>query len=345
MIPPRLAYPVEPNAGANPTAKVSIVMATYNGQAFIAEQLQSLRAQDRFPDELIVTDDGSTDATLQIVQEFSATAPFAVKVCRNTDRRPGCTANFTHGILAAAGDVILLCDQDDVWLPQHVSKLAQALERDPELLCVASNSECVDGQLRPLGYSLRDSERFPASYIREHLRTKGVHLAVTVKHFVAPGHGLAFRKSLVPSLTPMSEHWIHDQWIFLIASALGKVGYLPDTLTRYRQHGSQSFGGTKASLTAWAGMTANASTARELVDVYKWEDVLQRCWELRHPASDPATLDLLRRKIAFARQRVAIRTLPMAARAIKVATLLLRGDYHRLARGIIAALRDVYGKK
>lgn len=344
-MPPRSATSAPARETAPPAASVSIVLATYNGAAFIAEQLQSLLAQERFPDELIITDDGSTDATLSLVQDFSTTAPFTVRILPPTQRARGCTANFTHGIHAASSDIILLCDQDDVWLPTHVSELAAALENDPELLCVASDSECVASDLRPLGYSLRESERFHGGYIRQHRRVRHSHLEVTVKHFVAPGHGLAFRRTLVPYLAPMSSHWIHDQWIFLLASACGKVGYLPATLTRYRQHRDQSFGGTKTSLVAWADMTASVSVSRELADVQKWEDLLQRCLEIKHPAIDDTVVNLLKAKIAFTRLRVTLRPKPLLFRAITVAARLLQGDYHRLARGWIAALRDVYGKK
>ncbi|MEI7505079.1 MAG: hypothetical protein WCJ61_17530, partial [Paludibacter sp.] len=125
-------------------------------------------------------------------------------------------------------------------LPQHISKLAEALECDPELLFVASDSACVDIKFKPLGYSLRKSERFYAYYIKEQHRAKDTHLKVTIRQFVAPGHGMAFRRTLVPYLASLSDHWIHDQWIFVLASILGKIGYVPDTLTNYRQHNKQS---------------------------------------------------------------------------------------------------------
>jgi glycosyltransferase involved in cell wall biosynthesis len=326
--------------------RISIVMATYNGQAFLPEQLQSFLVQDRLPDELVVTDDGSTDDTLQIIQAFSETAPFVVNVFNNNQKR-GCTSNFTNGILSSTGDIILLSDQDDVWLPQHVSKLVQELESDSELLSVASDSTCVDIELKPLGYSLRESERFYVHYIKEQHSAKDTHLKVTIRHFVAPGHGMAFRRTLIPYLAPMSDYWIHDQWIFLLASIIGKVSYVPDTLTYYRQHDKQSFGGQMSSLSSWADKTSNVLASRELADIYKWEDILKRCFEIKSTNQEisQTIIDLLLKKIEFSKQRVAIRKMPLVTRVIKTTILLLKRDYHMLARGIIAALRDVYGHR
>ncbi len=320
-------------------------MATYNGQDFLTEQLQSLLAQDRLPDELVVSDDGSTDKTLEIIHAFSKSAPFEVKIINNNNQKRGCTSNFTNGILSCTGDVILLSDQDDVWFPQHVSKLVQALECDPGVLCVASDSECVDIELRPLGYTVRESERFSDRFMKEYRREKGSHLKLTIKHFVASGHSLAFRKTLVQYLFPISDHWIHDQWIFLLASIIGKISYIPDTLTYYRQHNKQSVGGKMSSLTSWADKTANVSSSRELADIYKWEDLLKHYQEIQDQTIDQTIIDLLIRKIEFSKQRIEIRRMPLVPRASKTIILLFKGNYHALARGMIAALRDIYGRR
>ena len=97
-------------------ATVSVVMATYNGAAFIDEQLRSLAAQTVLPSELVVSDDGSTDGTLVHVERFAEVAPFPVLVLRNTEPL-GYGENFLRAARLATGDCIALCDQDDVWLP------------------------------------------------------------------------------------------------------------------------------------------------------------------------------------------------------------------------------------
>src|ERR687885_1327551 len=100
--------------------KVSVAMCTYNGAAFLREQLQSLAAQARTPDELVVCDDASADATVRVVREFAAAAPFPVRLTVN-ERNLGSTKNFERAISLCAGDLVALSDQDDLWLPAKLA--------------------------------------------------------------------------------------------------------------------------------------------------------------------------------------------------------------------------------
>ena len=105
-----------------PPLRFSVVLSTYNGERFLEHQLASLSGQQRLPDELVIRDDSSTDRTYGILERFAATAPFAVTLMRG-DRRLGSTPSFELALGRCTGDVVALCDQDDVWLP---GKLARA---------------------------------------------------------------------------------------------------------------------------------------------------------------------------------------------------------------------------
>lgn len=96
--------------------KISIVMATYNGGRFLKEQLNSLCKQTRIPDEVIVVDDGSTDNTLAILEEFSKVLNLSIHI--NTNHL-GVNGNFEKGLNLCSGDYIMFCDQDDYWLPNN----------------------------------------------------------------------------------------------------------------------------------------------------------------------------------------------------------------------------------
>src|SRR3954454_9678676 len=96
--------------------KVSVALASYNGARFIDEQLASLAAQTRPPDELVVCDDGSTDDTLDHVERFAATAPFEVRIVRNAENL-GFSGNFQRVLALVRGDIVFICDQDDIWYP------------------------------------------------------------------------------------------------------------------------------------------------------------------------------------------------------------------------------------
>ena len=104
--------------GANVGIKVGIVLATYNGGRFLSEQLESFLVQERMPDELLVSDDASTDETLSIVDAFARRAPLPVKVVVNPERL-GFIRNFAAALALADADIIFMSDQDDVWLPQR----------------------------------------------------------------------------------------------------------------------------------------------------------------------------------------------------------------------------------
>src|SRR5215208_90703 len=106
--------------------KFYVAMCTYNGAQFVAEQLDSIAAQTRRPDELVVCDDGSDDATPEIIREFAHRASFPLRFYVN-ETNLGSTRNFERAISLCEGDFIALADQDDVWLPEKLERLERAL--------------------------------------------------------------------------------------------------------------------------------------------------------------------------------------------------------------------------
>src|ERR1700692_1867054 len=99
---------------------VSVAMATYNGQKFIREQLDSLAAQQHLPSELIITDDASSDKTVAIAEQFAKTAPFTVHIHRH-EKRLGYRANFMRAASRCTSELIAFCDQDDIWSPRTLA--------------------------------------------------------------------------------------------------------------------------------------------------------------------------------------------------------------------------------
>ncbi|RMG82452.1 MAG: glycosyltransferase, partial [Chloroflexi bacterium] len=110
--------------------KISVAMATYNGEACLNEQLESLVRQEHQPYELVVGDDGSSDRTLDILRAFAARAPFPVRVTVNPERL-GFGENFLQTARRCSGEWIAFCDQDDVWLPHKLAACATAIEKEP----------------------------------------------------------------------------------------------------------------------------------------------------------------------------------------------------------------------
>ena len=130
--------------------KISIAMATYNGAQYIQEQLQSFVDQTRQPDELIITDDCSTDQTEAIVGEFAKTAPFAVEFHRNENNLGYC-GNFNAALMKTTGDLVFLSDQDDVWFPEKIEHMINVAERNPHAWIVMNDAALTDGGLKEVG--------------------------------------------------------------------------------------------------------------------------------------------------------------------------------------------------
>ena len=118
---------------ASDLPRVSVALATYNGAQYINAQLDSLASQTLLPAELIVSDDGSSDATLDIVRTFSLRAPFPVRIVDKKERL-GFGDNFLFAVAQCQYDLIALCDQDDVWLPDKLRQGVWRLVADDSLM-------------------------------------------------------------------------------------------------------------------------------------------------------------------------------------------------------------------
>lgn len=206
---------------------ISIAMASYNGEAFLHRQLDSLARQAVLPSELIVCDDGSTDSTLSIIADFSRSAPFPVIIARNP-KRLGFTANFLQAARMCHGDLIAFCDQDDEWLPHKLHRILQ-ISGQSDALVFAHADEWIDRDGNRLGI-LWPIDRPYRKYIR-------------MNDF--PGHAITIRRQLLDmtanSLSAECYNQVadktefgHDVLLLEIASAMSKVVFTSDILVRWR---------------------------------------------------------------------------------------------------------------
>lgn len=219
--------------------RISVALCTYNGAAFLAGQLDSLHAQSRLPDELVVCDDGSTDATLHILESFAAQAPFSVHIHRNPTTLGAC-GNFIKAIGLCSGDFIALSDQDDIWQPD---KLLQALTMiqqadDPSATLYCSRLQYVNASLKPIGLS-------PVPRV--------IGFSNAVVENIATGCSVIFGaeiRRLILRGAP-SEMVMHDWWAYLVASAFGQIIYNTTPTVLYRQHGGNVAGWEPRLLKIW----------------------------------------------------------------------------------------------
>lgn len=128
--------------------KISLVMATYNGAKYLNEQLDSIKNQTLKLDEVIIVDDVSTDDTSYLVEKYISNHQLNWMFIKN-EKNLGYKGNFKKGLAHARGDVIFLCDQDDIWHLDKVERMVEVLNHHPEIKTLASSFNFVDGQGKP----------------------------------------------------------------------------------------------------------------------------------------------------------------------------------------------------
>jgi hypothetical protein len=219
--------------------KIGIVLCTYNGERYLAAQLDSILAQERLPDEVLVQDDGSSDRTLAILDSYAAKVPFTFNVVRNPQNL-GFVRNFEQAIKRCGADVIAMSDQDDYWRSDKLKTMEQIFRSDARVSVLFSEAEMVDDRLAPLGYGLlralsvsdTDLER-----IRRH-----DFLPVLLRRNLAPGATMALRAERAHKMLPVPEGAYHDEWLTVVAAAFHELGFCAEPLIRYRQHAANQLG-------------------------------------------------------------------------------------------------------
>ncbi|MDR2974174.1 MAG: glycosyltransferase family 2 protein [Propionibacteriaceae bacterium] len=221
---------------------ITILMATYNGAAYLVEQLDSLLHQTRRPDRIIIHDDQSTDSTFEILTDYQSRHPDLIQVRRNEHNSGGSAANFMAMMTQRRDDYIMLCDQDDVWLPDKIelsyAKItameAQWGQSTPALM--HTDLTIVDQSLRPTAASFKTSTF--ADYDRTTLRDQIIQNTAT-------GCTIMYNRALADLITVVPRHMVmHDWWISLIAAAFGHMDHIDDCTILYRQHRQNQVGAT-----------------------------------------------------------------------------------------------------
>lgn len=336
---------------------VSVALCTWNGERHLAAQLQSIAAQSHRPDYLLISDDCSTDLTLQIASAFRDSAPFPVEV-RQNPQNLGSRLNFQQAIEQSPGELIFLADQDDIWYPDKIERIVKAFQDHPQAGFVFSNGDVVNDNLEPLGYRLWDSFTFD----EQHFHTSRNAQFYTLLHnTIVTGATLAFRKKYVPWITPFPENWIHDEWIATVISALAPAVAINEPLIQYRSHSSQQLGAPEP---VGSEKRARTSTTEDLLDREK--RLLRKAHHLQtlnshlsakqHLGNEEAkqllvhftqSLGLVEQELEVTlaehehfRNRIDIRQ-SSSSRFSAVFKEWRSGRYHRFSSGTLSGLRDL----
>jgi glycosyltransferase involved in cell wall biosynthesis len=244
--------------------KISIAMCTYNGAQYLPAQLDSIIAQSRRPDEIVICDDGSTDGTRELLEKFAADSSVPVSLHFN-EKNLGSIKNFEQAIRLSNGDVIALSDQDDVWRHDKLRVIEDAFNKSSSTGIVFSDAEIVDEHLQPLNRRMWDGVGFDTH--KKKLLRSGRALEVLVTGWTVTGATMAFRSRFANICLPIPDGiaMIHDGWIALTVSCIASVVAIEEPLIQYRQHPSQQI-----------GAPTRIETTSEAVGLEKFETAFRR---------------------------------------------------------------------
>jgi glycosyltransferase involved in cell wall biosynthesis len=250
-----------------PARGVEVLLATYNGERFLREQIESILAQEYADLTILARDDGSSDGTEALLAEYAVRDPRRMRLVVDGERSGSAQANFLRLLRASSAPYVCLSDQDDVWLPHKISACMRAMQHmEAEHgvaapLLVFSDLRVVDERLQPLHASFWRHERVDPSSIHR--------LRSMLHQNMLTGCTAMLNRALVELVLTMPEEAsMHDRWIALVAAALGHSTSLPEPMVLYRQHAANVVGASREAASV-------ASVARRAKDaggrVAEWE--------------------------------------------------------------------------
>ena len=225
--------------------KVEVVLATYNGEKHLREQLDSILAQSYSNILITIRDDGSTDATNEILKEYQLSYPEQINLIDNEGIRLGAVGSFSKLLEHTQYKYVFLSDQDDYWVKDKIQKQIDLIHETEQMwgndcpLLVHSDLQLVDENLNILHPSV-------LNYIgRDPSKRSLNHLLVT--NFIA-GCSILINRNLLEIAVPFPPETLsHDGWLALVASAIGKIGFIQEPLIAYRQHGLNAIGAKRSA--------------------------------------------------------------------------------------------------
>lgn len=234
----------------HPDALVSVAIATYNGERYLQQQLDSIYQQTYKNVEVVVTDDCSQDHTVEILERYRKKCGLKYSV---NDVNLGYAKNFERAASLCSGDYIAFCDQDDIFLPEKIETLVREIG---EYSLIYSDATLIDG----------DGAEFAQSYMRyvNFPMLAGKPFKELVFSCFIRGFQMLFTRDLLQAALPMPDRVTHDDWFTILAAKRDGIRYLDRPLVQYRQHGRNVTGSLVqySALREFAGVVRNICNQR-----------------------------------------------------------------------------------
>lgn len=204
---------------------ISVCMATYNGEKYVSEQLDSILSQISDADEVIIQDDNSKDGTVSVILNY---ADSRIKIEVN-EVNMGVVRTFEAAIKRSTGDHIFLSDQDDIWLPTKVSECMNEFDKSPKITVVVSDAYVIDADRNLLYRSYYEMLNSGSGTIKNFRKNTFIGCCMALKREVA-----------IQALPIPIRSRSHDAWLGLIGGLMGEVRFIASPLIYYRRHYSNA---------------------------------------------------------------------------------------------------------
>jgi len=231
--------------------KISVAMATYNGEKYIKNQLLSIINQTVSVDEIIISDDGSTDSTISIINEIALCNSNVSFTVLSDNKNHGPKGNFEHALVNCTGDYIFLADQDDIWKKEKVEHVISVFLKNPDVHFVCHDADLIDKNNSIIqgvfnktinGFNLGVNE---SQYIKI---SKEQFFSIIVYRNLTNGMVMCISSWLKNQVIPFPETFTyHDWWIMVVALKYDSCVFLNEVLTDYRLHENNTVGNNSYS--------------------------------------------------------------------------------------------------
>lgn len=229
--------------------KVSVALAAYNGEKYIREQLDSIRCQDRRPDEVVVVDDCSKDGTWDVLTAYREKYPELRLFLYKNESNLGYRKNFQKAVAQCSGDLIFLADQDDIWDPEKIRRMEDIFLRHGEILVLASSFRPVDAEGKALKITIRSGWSNNGLLHKEVAAGALVPIqpAEILFHNFCQGCAMGFRKRMAEAFASIYHGDIPHDWMLNLIGSVTEDGssgtwFLNEPLFSYRVHEANTLG-------------------------------------------------------------------------------------------------------
>lgn len=246
--------------GRSESPRIQVLLASYNGNKFLRAQIESILAQVGEEISLLIRDDGSTDGSIELILEFEKAYPGKVAVLRDLQGNLGAAGNFLALIQASDAEYVLLADQDDVWLPDKVTRTLEEMRR-AETRHGKAMPILVHTDLMVVNRDLSLIAKSFWAYQKLDPRRDGLNRLLVQN--VVTGCTIMINRSMRKLVRPVAVGMVeHDWWLALIAATFGRICYVPRATVFYRQHDDNAVGAKKWNVYASLKKTLNREGGR-----------------------------------------------------------------------------------